>query len=798
MKIAAKIAVGLLLLLALVGALGWIYLEETLPQLDGEVAVKGLSAPVEVVRDREGVPHLFAKSELDGWFAMGFVHAQDRLWQMEFQRRIAAGRVAELVGGRGYDIDRLMRTLGLARLAGRIVSRLDRETVAGLDAYAAGVNAFLALDRPLPAEFQVLGVRPEPWKASDSVAWLLVMAWDLSGNWRQELGRLRFSAKVGAERAGELIPPYPGEAAIPLPDFKALYAEMEPAAGALLARFAPHEEAIGSNSWVVSGKRSATGKPLLANDPHLGLQTPALWYFAHVATPERNVVGSTLPGVPFIVLGRNDHLAWSFTTTNSDTQDLFVERIAPDDPWSYLTPQGRAKFDVREEVILVRGEERRIRVRSTRHGPVLSDAVRSMERSAPEGHVIALAWTALTEENATARAGFLLNRARNRAEMVEAARHFHAPHQNVVFADTAGHIGFVAPALVPVRRADNPVMGRAPVPGWIARYDWQGMLAFDQLPAIHDPKSGTIVTANNKITPPGYKPFLSVDWMPPFRAERIEELISGRPVHSMETFARMQADTRSRLAREFLPVALAAKPATEAGRKARSLLEVWQGDMAAESPAPLAFAAWYRELTRLVYADELGELFRESWDLRATFMMNVMKGQRGFARWCDDVATPAKETCPIVAARAFDVAAEDLRKRYGDSSSWRWGTAHAAAADHRPFGLVPVVSRIFNVTPETSGDTYSLNVGHFFIRDETRPFANRHAPSLRAIYDLADLERSLYMHSTGQSGNFLSPWYASFAERWARVEYITIPTRRESIDAAHRLVIQSGSADARR
>jgi penicillin amidase len=777
---------ALALLLFVAGLAGWLYLQRSLPQLSGDVAVKGLAAPVEVVRDNEGVPHVFAKSERDAWFAVGYAHAQDRLWQMELQRRLANGRVSEVFGERAYEVDKLFRTLGFARLAERIVQRLDRETRAGLEAYSAGINAFLAAEPVLPIEFQAFRVKPEPWKAADTIAWLQVMAWDLSSNWRVEVGRMRFTEKLGAARAGEILPGAPGEKVTPLPDFKTLYAELQPAAAALLAQFAPSESALGSNSWVVSGARSVTGKPLLANDPHLGLLAPAIWYFVHVSTPERNIVGGTLPGAPFVVLGRNDDVAWTLTTTNSDTQDLFVERIAPDDPDSYLTPQGRMRFEVREEVIRVGSEERRLRVRSTRHGPVLSDAVKQVADAAPKGHVLALAWTALSEDNPTARGAFRLNRARNGADIVAAARDIHAPHQNLVFADRDGRIGFIAPALVPVRSPENEAMGRVPVPGWVAKYDWQGMLAFEELPAIHDPAGGAIVTANNRITPPGYKPFLTTDWIPPYRADRIEELLAQSPQHSMQGFVRMQADTRSRLVRELLPVALAAKPEKPEGQAAQAMLNGWNGEMQVDSAAGLVFSAWYRELTRLVYADELGDMFRESWELRVPFMIAVMKDGT-LAHWCDDVRTPAKETCAEASARAFDFAALDLKKRYGEPARWRWGAAHVAASDHRPFGAFPVVGRWFNVAPQTAGDTYSVNVGHYLIRDEARPFANRHAPSMRAIYDFSDLERSLFMHSTGQSGNVLSKWYSSFGDRWARVEYITIPTRRESIAAAHRL-----------
>ncbi len=788
MKLLGKIALILVLLLALAAAAAWIYLRQSLPQIDGEIATNGVAAPIEIVRDAEGVPHIFAKTERDGWFAMGYVHAQDRLWQMEFQRRVGQGRLAEFLGERAYDTDRLFRTLGIARMAERIVAGLDAGTRVNLDAYAAGVNAYLATDPVLPVEFHVFGVKPEQWKPADSMGWLLVMAWDLSGNWRTELTRLRFAMKLGPERTADLLPPYPGDPPVALPDFKALYPDGGKLALALAAAFPMREDAAASNSWVVDGKRTESGKPLLANDPHLGLQAPALWYLAHVSTPDGNVVGATLPGVAFVAIGRNDNVAWTLTAASSDTQDLFVERVTGDGT-AYQTPEGTAKFEVREEVIRVGDEERRIRVRTSRHGPVISDVVPTAQRALSSKYVFALSWSALTERNATLRAGLAMNRARNDGEFISALRDFHAPQLGIVFADREGHIGMVAPALVPVRRADNEAMGTVPVPGWDAKYDWQGFLPFAEQPAVLDPASGQIVTANHKITPPGYKPFISVDWFVPYRAERIEELLAAQPRHSIDTFAKMQADNLSRLARELLPVALAAAPGEEAGRRAQALLKGWPGTMAIDSGAPLVFAAWYRELTRLVYADELGDLFADSWDMRAQFMIAVMKGEDGKERWCDDIRTPAIETCAQQSGRAFDLAAADLTRRYGQRSGWRWGEAHRAASDHRPLGFAPYIAPLVNVTPQTAGDTYSVNVGHFFIRDEARPFANRHAPSLRMICDLADLDASRYMHSTGQSGNPLSPWYASFAERWARVEYITIPARREAVAAAHRLVL---------
>ncbi len=780
--LAAVVAVPAVLL-----AGAFLALRQSLPQLEGEIVLPGLVAPVEVVRDAEGIPHVFAAHERDAHFALGFLHAQDRLWQMELQRRLAAGRLSEVLGERTFETDKLMRTLGLARMAERIAGKLDAPTLASLEAYARGVNAYLERDPVLPPEFLALRVTPERWRVEDSLGWMLVMAWDLSGNWRSELARLRLSAKLSPEQLAQFLAPPPGEDPKPLPDFRALYPPVEDAARRLLAASPDPGEAHGSNNWVLAGSRTASGKPLLANDPHLGLQAPAIWYLAHLESPQGRVAGATLPGLPYVVLGRNANLAWSMTTTLGDTQDLFVERLSKDLPGHYDTPDGPRPFTVREERVLVGSQARSFLVRETRHGPVLSDAVASAAGATPRGYVLALAWSALDEGNATARAGLEMNRAINAPDFVLALQDFHAPQQSIVYADRDGRVGFVAPVRLPVRRPDNEAMGRVPVPGWDAKYDWQGFAPFEQLPRASDPPSGVLVTANNRIVPPGFRPFLTTDWMPPYRAERIAALLAAQEKHDLASMRRIQGDAQSALARAMLPVLLAAKPETEGGRRALALATGWDGVMRGDSPAPLVFAAWYRELTRLVYADELGELFRDFWDQRAAFMIAVMTGEA--SAWCDDVTTAAPETCPQLASRALDLAAADLERRFGDASGWRWGEAHRAASDHRPFGAVPWLARWFNLPVPTPGDTYSVNVGHTHLKDDDRPFANRHAASLRAIYDLADLDRSLFMQSTGQSGNRLSPWYGNFAERWAAVDYVTIPTAREAIREPKRLVL---------
>jgi penicillin amidase len=768
---------GLLLLAAC-----YVYLRQSLPQTKGEIRVPGLSAPAEILRDRFGIPHIFAGSAEDASFALGFVHAQDRLWQMEMSRRIASGRLAEIVGPGALDTDRFLRTLGVRRAAEANLRSLDTETRRLLDAYAAGVNAFIASGPVLPPEFWLTGARPEPWAPADSVAWTKMMAWDLGGNWRNELLRMRLAKTLPLARIHELLPPYPGEKAPVIADLKELYSSMERDA-VRLARFAPDNDGLGSNNWVVSGARTESGKPLLANDPHLGLTAPPVWYFAQLSAPDMKVIGATLPGVPGVILGRNERIAWGFTNTGPDVQDLYIEKL--DAAGGYLAPEGARAFQVIDETILVKGAQaEKLRIRVSRHGPVITDVLRTAQDLAPRGHVIAFAWTALAEDDRSAQAAQKFARAREWDGFLAAARDFQAPQQSIVYADIEGNIGFVAAGRVPHRRPTNDLKGMAPAPGWQEKYDWAGYIPFEQLPRSFNPESGAIVTANHRITPPGYPHFISSDWQPPHRADRIQTLLDAVPRHTVPSFARIQADVVSLAMREMLPKLLAARPRSEDARKALALLAKWDGTMSAERSEPLIAWAWWRELTRAIYADELGEAFRQNWLSRAVFLGNVLSGDAEGARWCDDIRTPAVETCEEVLALSLEAALADLRRRFGnDQARWRWGDAHLALHEHRPFSRQPLLAAIFNFGVASPGDAYTVNVGRNNLNDEDRPFANRHAASLRAIYDLSDLEKSLYIHSGGQSGNILSDHYKAFSEAWAKNEYIPMRAERKTLDA---------------
>jgi penicillin G amidase len=795
---------GLIGLAAIVAAAGYGVLLRTVPAPSGKLAIAGLSAPVEVVRDREGVPHIFARTTDDLYMALGFVHAQDRLWQMEMQRRTGQGRLSEIFGERTFGADVFLRTLDLYGHSQRSLSTLPAEAGKALEAYSRGVNAFLTrplglLEPRLPPEFLLLRHQPEPWRPADSVVIVKLMALSLSMNINQEVLRLTLAAQgLNSAEIEDLMPLDAAESPPRLPEIADLY-PLKPATPNRRADASDLfdglvGEVIGtgaSNNWVVSGARTHSGKPLLANDPHLRLEAPAIWYLAHLALElpggaAANAAGASLSGVPLIVLGRGDNVAWGFTNTGPDVEDIFIEKVNPDNPREYLTPEGWLPFSVEEMSIAVKDAGvRKVERRRTRHGPVLPGFYRNIEGLLAANHVAALRWTALTDDDTTMAAGLFDPDMENVADYMERMRLFVVPMQSMVVADTSGRIGMIAPGRVPVRNPANTVAGRAPVPGWDATYDWKGYLKFDNLPREDNPNVGAIGTANARMVDPDYPHLLTYDWESPFRQERLKQLVFDADKHDMASMRAAQTDVLSLAARRLQPLMIAAAQA--GGPVEQAVLDeltVWDGTMPADRPEPLIFTAWMREAIRAIYRDDLKDSFDRYFSSRAVALIRLLEGRATSRDWCDDRTTPERETCGAVLAGALNRALTDLQLRYGaDRSKWRWGQAHPAFSEHRPFGLVGGLAQIFNVEIPSGGGNYTLNRGQAdFGADQ--PFANRHAASFRAVYDLADLDRSIYMQTTGQSGNPLSPFYRSFAQRWSKGEYIEIPTKRQAVEAA--------------
>jgi penicillin amidase len=758
---------ALVVLIIVIGTAGYVWLRTSLPQTTGTIPVPGLGSQVEIARDGDRIVTVRAQDEADAFFALGFVHAQDRLFQMEMMRRIGAGRLSEVVGPDTLGIDTFMRILGLYRLAEAEAAALPADMRATVDAYVAGVNAFLETrGGALPPEFQLMGVTPEPWQPADSLVWGKMMALQLSDNWSQELLRYRLSGVLSPDRLNELWPAPPNdELGVPQAT------RPEDRAG-MVDRL---RERGASNSFAVAGSRTASGKPLLANDPHLGLQRPIQWYLARIETPDLRLVGATAPGVPMLIIGHNGHVAWTFTTTHSDTQDLFLEKLAPGDPTRYLGPSGPLAFETRTEVIKVNGADDHVfNVRASRHGPILSDAPSLEWRDAER--VLALSWPALASDDQTAAALFRINRARSASEMLAALARFDSPMQNIVYADTAGHIGFVAAGRMPIRKKLSSA-GEMPAPGWTGDYDWTGFLPFNTLPQVADPAAGWIATANNDVRPPGYAHFLGARWEEPYRFRRIAGMIAGTPKHSAETLAAVQLDTVSLAAADLLPELLnrlkGSQLSRENERSAAELMHAWNYEVARERPEPLIFTAWLMELNNALLQRRLGAYFEDFAQSNLAEIGRLIGTND--SPWCDDIGTPARETCDQRVADAFVAAIGKLSESYGfDPAAWRWGDAHKARFSHPVFDRIPILRDLLHALIATDGDNFTVNRATARIDFESVTYRDVHGAGLRAVFDLADLDRSRFIIAGGQSGNPLSAHYGDQIERWRDGRYIEI------------------------
>ena len=816
-----RLTVALVLILLACGGVMMAGAVRSLPQLDGQLRLQGLSQPVEVRRDAADVTHIEAANALDAWRALGFVHAQERGWQLEFNRRLMRGELSEVLGTATLDTDKLMRTLGIARVAQQQLARLPEATQSALQAYAEGIaqaqTQGMAGQSP---EFRLLGVQPAPWTPADSVGWALMMALDLGGNWGNEAARFAAAQTLTTEQLWQLMPAYPGEAPATGTDLAGLYASLgvhvpstdrsAEAPGAVqtpLARWSQDWvrdvgilEGKGSNNWVVAGSRSASGKPLVANDPHLALSAPAIWYFARLKAPAGllpgglqhpalDVTGATLPGLPFVVLGRTAGVAWGFTNTGPDVQDLYIEELDPARPGQVRTPQGWKALHTRQETIAVKGQpDTVITVRHSPHGPLISDVQKLyMGLLDTSRYAMSLRWAALDEDNATVHAGLLANWAQTTDDLKAAYAHHHSPMQSVVMADTRGELAFQAIGRVPTRGPDNDLKGMAPAPGWLAQYDWTGWLPYEQnpaLPAAAIEARGWHATANQNVLPPGYPHFLGQDWHTPQRFERINHLLAAVDRHDLASMARIQHDVMSLGAQALLPHVRQARPQHRLGAQALQLLQRFDGQMHAGTPAGLILNVWAHELTQALLVPRLGETrFAMLYGKRSfrPALEGILERQDAF--WCGD------QGCAAQSSAALDRALAWIEARQGpEPQAWRWGRAHPAISSHRPFGQVATLRAVFDSRIESAGDLHTVNVGQYWANDKSEPFANRHAASLRAIYDLADPERSMFIYQTGQGGHVLSHRSRDMAAEWANGGYR--PLQLQPRQWRHRLVLQ--------
>jgi penicillin amidase len=781
LKTVAKLAVILVFVAA---AITFYLFYRAMPEYYGRVALPGLSAEARVWRDDYGVPHIFAASFDDAARALGYIHANERLYQMETLRRAAQGRLAEIAGPDYLSLDRLARVLGLYRSAESSFSALSPWAQARLQAYADGVNAFLETHRGArPPELIILGDAPEPWKPADSVAWGKLMSLDLSGNYKIEALRARLLQKLPADQAAWLFPPPPPGSPVTIAPIA------EDRHGALDDPFDRLNGLVrlghgASNEWVVAGARSVTGKPILANDPHLSLSAPVLWYLARVVTPEGSVKGGTVPGAPIVLLGQNDRIAWGMTNADTDAQDLFVETIDPTDPSRYLTPDGPQPFVARDEVIRVKGgADVALHVRETRHGPVISDVAPDLAALAGPGKAIALAYTGLSGQDTTAESLMRLDVARDWSEFLAAMRLYQTPTQNVVYADASGDIGFLSAGLVPLRKSGD---GAEPTDGASGATDWIGLVPFERWPQARNPDAGFVFNANNAVVPPDQEPIFGRDWEEPFRARRIAEFLAAPDKMSLDKSATMQADQVSLAARDLLPFLARVAPADERARQALTLIAHWDGAMDRDRPEPLIFEAFLAALQRDMLTEKTGLSFADKGQFDATALIALL---RDHPAWCDAPGKPDPD-CRGMLTRAFGEALALLVERDGaDMSQWTWGREHVTLLTHAVYSQIPLLAAASDLSRPSGGDYYTLDRGGGGAAPADKPFARTQGGGFRAIYDLADPDRSRFAIATGESGYIFSAHYRDLAQLWFDMKSIPLKGSEDDLKRAGALTL---------
>lgn len=768
-------------LICIIGSIsGWVYLRSSLPQTQGTVVISGLNDQIEIMRDAAGVPHIYASTDQNAFFALGYVHAQDRLWQMELLRHVGAGRLSEIFGDPTVDTDKFLRTLGLYRSAKATWTNLNVEVQADLEAYTKGINAWIHEGHTLPPEFLLLGTEIEQWSVYDSVVVAKIMALDLSGSWDQELLHMRLMQAVGAERAAQLLPAYPKNSV------SVLAADFVPVStlDKLLRRHAQLQHQfqiggpyVGSNSWVIAGSHTRSGLPILANDPHLGSQIPSTWYLVELESKTLHIIGASLPGLPYVVIGHNEHVAWGVTNLTADVQDLYIERINSNNFNQYEVEGQWVDMDIVEESIIIKGKEKPLQwaARSTRHGPLISDVV--------DGMVIPLAlrWTALDSDDKSIDAFRGINFATNWDSFKSALQNYVAPSMNFLYADVMGNIGYLAAGRIPIRSQDDT--GMMPFPVESSQHEWKGWIPFAELPQGFNPQNGFIVTANNRVTSDDYPYIISNDWAPPYRAERITRLIQqmigdGHRI-SIDDMIMIQADQQSGQAQELLPLLLKVEPRNERESEALLYLKNWDGNLGIDSTAAAIYEAWLVHLQQAIVEDDLqGDLYSRFVDQdHAIFLANTMA--QIDSPWCDNVLTTPVESCTDAAQEGLDRALDDLEEHMGGNiARWQWGRIHHTYYPHHAFNEVFVLNRIFGRQIANGGDSQTVNVASV---DLSQPYRQVAVPSYRQIVDMSNLNNSLYIITTGQSGNILSKHYDDLINRHQNVQYLKMNFERTHI-----------------
>ena len=782
--------------LALGTVLALYILGRSLPDYDEDFQVAGIGQPVEILRDRSAIPHILGQSETDVFYALGFAHAQDRLWQMMMLRRTAQGRLSEIFGTRTITTDEVLRRLDIYGAATQSVAVQDAATLAVLEAYAAGVNEWItqvnsgARGRGAPELFLFSGPIAA-WSPADSLSIIKLMALQMAGSLQSEVQRATLSSLLPPERLRDILPEDPTQASGGLPDYARLMDGLAlPAPAARMAALdapmsplASRAFAGASNAWAAAADISAAGGSLLANDPHLGLSAPSVWYLARLNLPSGAVIGATIPGMPAVLVGRSNNLGWGLTSAYLDDQDLIIEKINPSNSDEYMRPNGPRPFRTEQTLLNVKDAAPiTLTLRWSDAGPILPPSLFGLDAVTPAGHVAALQWTALSREDTSMTAALRLMRAQTIGQGIEAGRLFIAPAQNLTLADSRGEVAMQMIGAMPLRDASHATRGRMPAPGWQGANLWSAVLPYSSNPHFGLPKDPLLIHTNNKFIDRPFPNHVTYDWGDSQRILRARSLLGAREVHTRDSFIEAQLDTVSPTARALLPLIGAdlwftGAPSPEGTperlrEEALQLLADWNGEMNEHLPEPLIAEAWLRALQQRLAQDELGPLIDAFTHPDPVFIERVFRNIDGASIWCDITQSSVVENCTEIARQSLDQALLELSETYGPQIiSWRWGDAHQAAHDHPVLGEIPMLGAIVNIRQSTSGGDTTLQRG-LTKGTGDNPYLNVHGGGYRGVYDFADPDASVFIIATGQSGHPLSRHYDDLAGLWRRGEYL--------------------------
>ena len=771
----------------------YFFLSQSLPNYNKTVQFSHLIAKTEVVRDTANVPHIFATNDHDTLFALGYVHAQDRLWQMTMLRRTAQGRLSELFGKETLSIDKVVRRLGIYGAAHNSVSALRPSTQLKLNAYAQGVNARLkeinsgALGRGAP-EFFIFSNAIARWSPADSLAIIKLMGLQMSSHLESEVLRARLSLILDNDRLKDILPDVPGPGQAVLNDFASLFPTLprlqanENMSQQAFSPFKPIALSGASNAWAALPGRSASRGTLLANDPHLSLTAPSIWYLARLELETGGVIGGTIPGVPVVLVGRSAHLGWGLTTANIDDTDVYIEKVNPENPNEYLSLNEFVPFIKKQSIIKIKDSTSiTIDLLWTENGPVLPSNHYNLGAITPEGYVTSVAWTLLSAHDTSIEAAFDVMASHSVQSAMKASRAYVAPGQNLILADK-NQIAMRTIGALPKRDPQNQSRGRMPTAGWLSVNRWQGMFDQSVNPVFLNPTGGVLGNTNNKYIDRPFPEHISYDWSDTQRVQRWVRLMQNREAHTRDSFIEAQLDSISPTARTILPLIGAElwfqskgtpfNRLLEQRKVALNLLANWNGEMNEHLPEPLIYSAWIRALQVRLVQDELGPLSKEFSQVKPLFIERVYRNIDGAGQWCDVVQSEPIETCAAMAQLALDDALTELLNTYSnDINGLRWGEAHQATHDHPVLGKIPVLKWFVNIRHSTSGGDNTLQRGKT-IGTGPNPYLNVHAGAYRGVYDFADPNSSVFIISTGQSGHPLSRHYDNLAELWRRGEYV--------------------------